>query len=346
MLEQDQDTQRVHTVSVTDVAKAANVSVATVSRSFNKPDVVKPEVRERILKIAESMGYTANSAAKALRSKKTNVIGAIIPTLDHAIYATMINAFQNKLSEQGYVVYILSCGFDASNIFDKVTLLLERGAEALLIVGEILDKNLEAYLQKFKIPTICTYSYHHDAKFPFIGFDNYASTTSMSEYLYGLGHRNIAMISGPLQGNDRQIARVESFKNFMDSKQLKHYVIESKNQYNITFGKDALKTILQDFPEVTAIICNSDVIAFGVLAGAKELKISVPEQINVIGYDNLEFTEYLNPPLTTLNIPAEEMGRLSAETILKNLNQKVPIQSHLLETKLIVRDSTAQRNNI
>lgn len=328
-------------VSVIDVARAANVSVATVSRSFNNPEVVKPEVRERILEIALNMGYTANSAAKALRSKKTKVIGAIIPTLDHSIYATMINAFQNKLSEQGYVVYVLSCGFDASNIFEKVTLLLERGAEALLIVGEILDKNLESYLQKFNIPTVCTYSYHHESKFPFIGFDNYASTTTITDYLYSLGHRNITMICGPLKGNDRQIARVESFKNYMKEKQANYSVIECKDHYNISFGRDTIKQIAQETPEVTAVICNSDVIAFGVLAGAKEIGISIPDQMNVIGYDNLEFAEYLTPPLTTLNIPAEEMGVLSAQTILSNLNDKQPLQSFLLETDLIIRGSTS-----
>ncbi|WP_288381734.1 LacI family DNA-binding transcriptional regulator [uncultured Acinetobacter sp.] len=328
-------------VSVIDVARAANVSVATVSRSFNNPEVVKPEVRERILEIAVNMGYTANSAAKALRSRKTKVIGAIIPTLDHSIYATMINAFQNKLSEQGYVVYVLSCGFDASNIFDKVTLLLERGAEALLIVGQILDKNLEKYLQKFNIPTICTYSYHHDSIFPFIGFDNYASTTIMTDYLYSLGHRDIRMICGPLKGNDRQMTRVESFKNYMENKHLNYAVIECKDNYNISFGRETIKKIANESPEVTAVICNSDVIAFGVLAGAKEIGINVPEQINVIGYDNLEFAEYLNPPLTTLNIPAEEMGILSAQTILSNLNDKHPLQSFLLETELIIRGSTA-----
>ena len=328
-------------VSVIDVARAANVSVATVSRSFNNPEVVKPEVRERILEIALNMGYTANSAAKALRSKKTKVIGAIIPTLDHSIYATMINAFQNKLSEQGYVVYVLSCGFDASNIFEKVTLLLERGAEALLIVGEILDKNLENYLQKFKIPTVCTYSYHHESKFPFIGFDNYASTTTITDYLYSLGHRNITMICGPLKGNDRQIARVDSFKNYMTKMQANHSVVECKDHYNIAFGRESIKKIVQETPEVTAIICNSDVIAFGVLAGAKEIGISIPDQINVIGYDNLEFAEYLTPPLTTLNIPAEEMGVLSAQTILSNLNDQQPLQSFLLETDLIIRGSTS-----
>ncbi|MEG8085977.1 hypothetical protein DZD36_00355, partial [Acinetobacter baumannii] len=158
--------------------------------------------------------------------------------------------------------------------------------------------------------------------------------------LYSLGHKEIAMICGPLKGNDRQIARVESFKNFMTSKQAEHSVWECKNQYNIASGKEILKEIVISNPNVSAIICNSDVIAFGVLAGAKELGIKIPEQLNVIGYDNLEFAEYLTPPLTTLNIPAEEMGILSAKAVLDNLNNQQPLKSYLLKTELIVREST------
>ncbi|MGP9558521.1 LacI family DNA-binding transcriptional regulator [Psychrobacter sp. AOP7-A1-24] len=335
--------QKKTSVNIIDVARVANVSVATVSRSFNNPEVVKPKVREKILQIAADLGYTANSAAKALRSKKTKVIGAIVPTLDHSIYATMIHAFQNTLSEQGYVVYVVSCGFDSSDIFDKVTLLLERSAEALLIVGEILDENLEKHLLKMNIPTVCTYSYKYDSVFPFIGFDNYASITTVTDHLYALGHRNITMICGPLKGNDRQITRVEAFENYMANKQAQYSVIECKGDYNIAFGSDTIKSIVQESPNVTAVICNSDVIAFGVLAGAKEIGISIPDQISVTGCDNLEFAEYLTPPLTTLRIPAEQMGVLSAKTILENLNNKKPLQSFLLETDLITRASTSAK---
>lgn len=179
------------------------------------------------------------------------------------------------------------------------------------------------------------------SNFPFIGFDNYKSTTTITDYLYSLGHRNITMISGPMKGNDRQIVRAESFKNYMTKKQANYSVIECKDHYNIAFGRETIKRIAQDSPEMTAIICNSDVIAFGVLAGAKEIGISIPEQINVIGYDNLNFAQYLIAPLTTLNIPAEEMGILSAQSILSNLNEKQPLESYLLETDLIIRGSTS-----
>ena len=328
--------------NVKDVAKVAGVSVATVSRSFNLPDQVRKDVREKVLKIAAKMGYTPNSAAKALRLRKTNVIGAIIPTLDHSIYATMIKSFQDKLAEYGYVVHVLSCGFDSSNIYENVKLLVERGAEALLVVGEIRDPELTKYLKEYKMPVICTYSYFDDRQFPFIGFDNYQSTKQLTEYLLGLGHRNMAMLTGPMQGNDRQQARYQAFVDTLASYKdgCTHVSYESTQGYTIEFGEKTMRRIRLEQPEVTAVICNSDVIAFGALSACKKLGINVPKEISVVGYDNLEFAEYLDPPLTTLAIPAAEMGLRSAEALVANLKFGNEITSALLSTQLMIRQSS------
>ncbi|MFJ3486844.1 LacI family DNA-binding transcriptional regulator [Pseudomonas sp. NPDC090202] len=329
-------------VNVTDVAKAAGVSVATVSRSFNLPHHVREDVREKVLQVASKMGYTPNSAAKALRLQKTNVIGAIIPTLDHSIYATMIKSFQDKLAEYGYVVYVLSCGFDSGAIYEKVRLLVERGAEALLIVGDIADPALTKYLTEYRMPVVCTYSYFDDKPFPFIGFDNYQSTRQIIEYLLGLGHRHMAMLTGPMKGNDRQQARLKAFTDALGAHkhQCSHSVYESEGGYTIEFGEKTLRRIRLECPETTAIICNSDVIAFGVLSACKKLGIDVPKEMSVIGYDNLEFAEYLDPPLTTLAIPAGDMGLRSAEAIIANLKNGTEIKPLLLGTQLMIRQSS------
>ncbi|KIU52520.1 MULTISPECIES: LacI family DNA-binding transcriptional regulator [Pseudomonas] len=328
--------------NVTDVAKAAGVSVATVSRSFNLPHHVRDDVREKVLSIAAQMGYTPNSAAKALRLRKTNVIGAIIPTLDHSIYATMIKSFQDKLAEYGYVVYVLSCGFDSGAIYEKVKLLVERGAEALLVVGDIPDPELTQYLKEYRMPVICTYSYFDDRAFPFIGFDNYASTKQLIEYLLGLGHRHMAMLTGPMKGNDRQQARHQAFMDTLQAHRggCTHSTYESTEGYTIEFGEKTLRRIRLECPEVTAIICNSDVIAFGVLSACKKLGIDVPREMSVVGYDNLEFAAYLEPPLTTLAIPAGEMGLRSAEALIANLKNGTEIKPVLLGTQLMIRQSS------
>ncbi|XBS70342.1 LacI family DNA-binding transcriptional regulator [Acerihabitans sp. KWT182] len=328
-------------VRVKDVAKAAGVSVATVSRSFNLPHDVRPDLRDNVLKIAAEMGYIPNSSAKALRLQKTNVIGAIIPTLDHSIYASMINSFQRVLGEYGYVVYILTCGFDSRHIYEKVKLLSDRGAEALLIVGEVVDPQLIEYLEMHRLPVVCAYSYHKEGRFPFIGFDNYGATQKIVKYLLGLGHRNLAMVTGPMAGNDRQQSRYQAFVDTLsEHKGCLYITFESAQNYTIDYGVNIMRKIHSEHPEVTAVICNSDVIAMGVLSACRKLNISVPDQLSVVGYDNLEFASHLEPPLTTLAIPAEAMGIQSAEALIARLHSNIEVRSQQLETELIIRGSS------
>jgi LacI family transcriptional regulator len=189
---------------------------------------------------------------------------------------------------------------------------------------------------------ICTYSYFDDKAFPFIGFDNYLSTKQLIEYLLGLGHRHMAMLTGPMKGNDRQQARYHAFTDALKDYKTDctHAMYESAEGYTIEFGDKTLRRIRLERPEVTAVICNSDVIAFGVLSACKKLGIDVPREMSVVGYDNLEFAEYLEPPLTTLAIPASEMGLRSAEALIANLKNGTEIKPLLLGTQLMIRQSS------
>ncbi|WP_269057869.1 LacI family DNA-binding transcriptional regulator [Pseudomonas monteilii] len=286
-------------VNVTDVAKAAGVSVATVSRSFNLPAHVRDAVREKVLKIAGELGYMPNASAKALRLRKTNIIGAIVPTLTHSIYSTMMNSFQQEMARYGYVVCILTCGFDSAAILNSAKKLIEQGVEGLLVVGQISDQATIDYINSHQTPVVCTYSFIREHAFPCIGFDNYQSSQVVAEYMLGLGHRNFCLLTGPMQGNDRQQARTQAFidtlSNFHEVCRYRMY--ECQPEFTISFGEQSLRRAQLDFPEATAIVCNSDVIAFGVLSACKRVGINVPQDLSVVGFDNLEFSEYLNPPL-------------------------------------------------
>lgn len=334
--------------TVTDVAKAAGVSVATVSRAFNMPDAVKDGVRQRILEVADDLGYVPNSAAKALRLQRTQIVGAVIPTLDHAFFARMINSFQETLSPSGHMVFVLTTGFDNTNMLERVRMLVERGAEALLIVGRIEDPRLREFLLEKRIPVVTTYSYLRDDEIPSVGFDNYACMRQMVDYLVQLGHRNLVMIAGPTKGNDRQQARV---KAFLDSREAAHidepwHVIERSYRGAISEGAESLRRTLTDFPDTTAIVCNSDVFAFGVLAEATRLGIRIPEDLSVAGHDDQELASMITPALTTIAVPAREMGQRAGEAILNALNNGRLISSVRLDANLIIRSSTAAPRKI
>ncbi len=326
--------------NVSDVARRAQISAATVSRAFNTPDVVSPEVRERVFAAARELGYAPNAAAKALRLQRTHTMGAIVPTLNYDIFARMLNAFQAQLSGAGQMVFLLTTGFDNRRLFEPARLLIERGAEALLIVGRIDDPALETLLIERHIPTVTTYSYLARNRIPSIGFDNYAASRQLIDYLIGLGHRKLAMIAAATEGNDRQQARVRAFRDAAKASGLSANAHVVEVSHAIADGASAMRRIAAEYPGVTAIICNSDVIALGALAEAKRLGLRVPDDISITGHDDQEMAALTEPPLTTIAVPAQEMGVRAAEALLAATGSAAPVTAVKLSTSLIIRGST------
>lgn len=326
---------------VFQVAALAGVSIATVSRAFNDPALVREDVRKRIIEAARTIGYVPNSAAKALRIQRTHIVGAVIPSLDYAIYAKLVNAFQERLAESGYTVVVLTVGFDNSQIYDRVRQVVERGAEALMVVGSIEDQGLLDLLEIKDLPWIQTYSFTPGGAKTAIGFDNGHAITQAVEHLYGLGHRHFAMIAGRTRGNDRQRSRVAAFHDCLARHGLAGAWPVIEKPYAFVDGADALAEIRRLHPRTTAIVCSSDILAVGVLHACKTAGISVPAELSVTGFDDLEFAEFTEPPLTTLSISANDMGRLAGERLAAALDQGENLRPECLPTRLVLRGSTA-----
>ena len=185
------------------MAEAAGVSIATVSRVLNNPDSVNIEMRARVQEVAAQLRYMPNSAAKALRMQRTRLIGAVIPTLDHAFFARMTDAFQETLVASGYMVLIITVGFDNSQIFGEVRQLIERGIEGLLLVGRVEDTALLNLIKGRNLVALSTYSVNRKTSIPSVGFDNYRSMRQVVDYLLRLGHTRLAMMWDPLESTCR-----------------------------------------------------------------------------------------------------------------------------------------------
>jgi LacI family transcriptional regulator len=328
---------------VLDVAREAGVSPSTVSRTFNRPEIVVPEIKKRVLAAAAKLGYSANPAAKALRTQKTHIVGAVIPSLDYAIFASMVDNFQAKFALAGYMTVVVTTGFDNRSIFDQVRLLVERGAEALLLVGAIEDENLRTFLKETNIPAVSTYSFHDDPLISSVGFDNRAATAGVVSYLIGLGHREFAMIAASPEGNDRQRSRIQAYQEVIRRGGLSGADNIVIRPYTIRDGADAMRTIHGRSPQVTAVVCNADVFAFGALIECRTLGLSVPKDIAITGFDDAEYAALLDPPLTTISVPATEMGAKAAELLYRRLSEGTAIRPVKLETRLMIRNTTVMR---
>lgn len=330
-------------VRVTDVAKRAGCAPATVSRALNNPNKVSPEKRALVERAMQELGYVRNHAARALRSQRSNMVGVLIPTLDYALYAQMVGAANSVFSEAGVSTLIATYDYDLDVEVKEARLLLERGAEALMLVGDRHRPELHQILDQFGVPCVCTYVSNPGGAHPTVGFDNAAAAAKLAQHLVHLGHRNICVISGITADNDRTTGRLEGVKA-----ELARHGIElnesmiTERGYSISDGRKACALLLSRAdPKPTAIVCGNDVLALGALVECQAQGLKVPNDISIVGFDNLELSMHSNPPLTTIDVPAEEMGTAAAGYILASLNGEEVSLHNPVEVELILRQSSA-----
>ncbi|MFF0952806.1 LacI family DNA-binding transcriptional regulator [Rhizobium leguminosarum] len=327
--------------TVHDVAKLANVSIATVSRVLNKPENVNKDMSERVLKAAAQLGYTTNSAGKALRLARTRTIGTLLPRLDDPIFSELAHGIQETLFAQDYAGFLQTSGYDNTKIFDAALRLFNRGAEGLLVFGRVDDERLLEFIEKNPIPVLQVYSYLEGHPLPSVGIDNARSTQRIAELMLQFGHTDVALISGPTEGNDRQQSRLSAYQRIMQDHGLKTVVQVVQPGYTINDGGLAFRRIMEENPAVTAVMCNTDLLACGVLSECRKLGIDVPRRLSVSGFEDVSFAPLLYQPLTTLSVPAGDIGRYAARAMIANLEHGHSLTSMQFETSLILRDSVA-----
>ena len=329
-------------VRLSDVAAQAGCSTATVSRVLNRPEGVNRELRLRVDAAVRELGYLRNGAAGALRSRRTRTIGAVIPTLDHAIYARLLAALQGFTSEHGYSLLVTTSGFEIEQELRQARLLVERGAEGLVLVGHSHSPDLYAALERHGIPSVNTYSYLPNSRHASIGFDNRAASRQMADYLLDLGHRDFALIVGYRKDNDRVKDRVDGALEAIAGRGISTgHTLIVEEPYSIEGGREGLRRIVAASRRPTALICGSDVLAFGAIIECDSKGIAVPRELSIAGFDDLEFAAHLRPPLTTIRVPAAEMGRRAGEFLLAKIAGQPHAPHYPLETSLILRQSTA-----
>jgi LacI family transcriptional regulator len=328
-------------VRVVDVAKAAGCSSATVSRALNSPEKVGPAILARVREAVERLGFTPDTAARALRSRRTNMCGAVIPTLDHAIYARQVNALQERLLALGYSLIVTTSHYDGIREFEQARMLVERGAEGLVLVGDAHDPRLYDFLDLRNVPFVNTYVFNPTSGHPCVGFDNEKAAREVTEFLLLLGHRRFGIVAGLSEGNDRVGQRLagtlEALSRHGISLPLNRIVEEP---YAIDAGYEGMRTLLSSGETPTAVFCFSDILAIGAVACAQDKGLTVPGDISVVGFDNLDYAGYVRPALTTVEVPAAEMGRLAAEYLAARLRGERRRDYWELETRLIVRRTT------
>ena len=328
-------------VTLLDVAARAGCSTASVSRVLNQPDQVKDELRARVVSAMRQLGYTPNSAARALRSRRSHIMGIVIPTLNYAMYARLVEGLQQRLAEHGSSLLVAASEYDLRRERDQARVLIERGVEGLVFVGDVHRPVVYRLLESTGTPYVNTYVYRVDGDHPCVGFDNRVVTSEITEFLLGLGHRSFGVISAVTVGNDRAAERVAGVRTTLERHGL-DLKPESvyEHPYAIASGREGLRYLRSLEQPPTAIVCGNDVLAMGALIECRALGVAVPAQVSIVGFDNLEFAAHLDPPLTTVDVPATEMGERAADFLVGRVTGQSVLPYIHLEPRLIVRRTT------
>lgn len=323
-----------------DVAKAAGVSTATVSRVLNQPDSVRPAQRQKVEAAINKLNYVADAAARTLASKRSASIGAVIPTLASDIFAHGISAFEQTLKQANYSLLLATSDYDLQQELSQVRSLVERGVDGILLVGQIHDPKVYEILEQRQIPFVESWAYRDDPRYPCVGFDNYQAARLAPEYLIQQGHTQIAVISGLMDNNDRAQARLQGFLDVMGEHELSvpdNYQWQCK--FSLEDSRQACRQILATETKPTAIVCHTDLLATGALLECLAAGIKVPEEISIIGFDDLPLSSNLSPALTSLRIPFKQMGTKAAQYLLDEINGHQPNKNTQVQVKLVVRQS-------
>lgn len=303
------------TPTLEDVARQAGVSTATVSRCLNAPDKVVADTRDRVLAVVRELGYAPNFSARALAARKTQTIGAVIPTMENAIFAQGLQAFQERLGQAGFMLLVASSSYDPDIEAEQIRALVARGADGILLIGDDRDAEIYRFLETQNVPALLAWTYQSDR--PSIGFDNRAAMKSLADRALNLGHKRIGVISAPLAGNDRARDRVNGIRDALNAAgHSKKTLPVIETEYGISNGADAFDRLMTADLSPTLVICGNDVLAAGALRRAQGRGLAVPKDISVTGFDDIELASLVTPRLTTVHVPHRAMGEAAAEALV------------------------------
>jgi LacI family transcriptional regulator len=328
--------------NIEDVARAAGVSTATVSRVLNRPDSVRETLRGRVLQSIAQLGYVPHAGARALKLQRSGTVGAVFPTIDNAIFAKAIDALQQRLADAGLQLLIATSGYNPDTEAQQALNLVTRGADALVLVGVGQNPELLTMLRQRELPTVHTMTYPAPPGLVSVGFDNARAMGQAVRYLLDLGHRRIAMLAGISSRNDRAAARIDGVRLALKKAGLSlapQHLVE--RPYGLTEAREGLRALMKSKPTPTALVCGNDVLAMGALLEAHKLGIAVPQALSIVGFDDLEMARHIQPSLTTLHVPTQLLWHTVADRVIAALEQ-APVQAATeVEVELVVRESTA-----
>ena len=333
-------------VTLRDVAARAGVHPATASRALNPETriLVSEDTAQRVLDAAEALGYTPNPVARSLRTRRSHTVGVLIPDLNNPLFPPIVRGLEDRLAANGYVALIGNTDSDDQRermVFDQMR---ARHVDGLVLATARLRHPLLAEASRADLPVVLINRLAQDYSFPSVSVDNERGVRMAVGHLAALGHRRIAHIAGP-QEMSTGLSRYRGFVTAMESSGLPvdgDLVVFPKS-FTVEEGERCSRLLLDRGAGCTAIAAANDMLAVGCYAALDGTGLSCPDDISVVGFNDMPFIDRLRPPLTTIRFPHYQVGTEAAQLLLERIAEHAgPVKILYLAPELVVRGSTAR----
>ncbi|EBI3506236.1 DNA-binding transcriptional regulator CytR [Salmonella enterica subsp. enterica serovar Heidelberg str. 622737-11] len=333
--------KQVTAATMKDVALKAKVSTATVSRALMNPDKVSQSTRSRVEQAALEVGYFPQSMGRNVKRNESRTILVIVPDICDPFFSEIIRGIEVTAAEQGYLVLIGDCAHQNQKEKTFLNLIITKQIDGMVLLSSRLPFDASVEEQRNLPPMVMSNEFAPELELPTVHIDNLTAAFNAMNYLLDLGHKRIGCIAGPedmplchyrLQGYVQALRRSGIVVD-------PHYI--ARGDFTFEAGANALKQLLEQPLPPTAVFCHSDVMALGALSQAKRQGLKVPDDLSIIGFDNIALAEFCDPPLTTVAQPRFDIGREAMLLLLDQMQgQNVSSGSRLMDCELIIRGST------
>jgi LacI family repressor for deo operon, udp, cdd, tsx, nupC, and nupG len=329
--------------TIVDVARAAKVSTATVSRVLSNPQKVVDSTRKHVLGVIAKMNYSPNASAKSLRTLESRKLLVLLSDISNPFFALILHGIEEQAAREQYAVFVGDTRGELDGDTQYSTMLPRREVDGMIVLSHGVPRAIHGWMKSKPTlaPVVTAFMAGDERGDLSVTVDNAALATEVIEHLYSYGHRRIGVVGGLLESKQMQ-ARVEAIKAVARrEKNLKDLLIED-GRFTIESGITGATRLLAKVPRPTALICFSDRLALGAIEGARRMGLSVPRDVSVVGCDDLPTSAYLAPSLTTVSLPMMDVGREAVRLLVGRLRGTITKPTAIvMPYKLIVRASTA-----
>ena len=326
------------------VARRAGVSTATVSRVLSRPEVVAPGTRRKVMRAVELLGYVPNSAAKNLRTLRSGKLLVTVPDISNPFFSLILQGIEDTAMREGYSVLVGDTQHDVKREERYAQMLKRKEADGLIFLGHRLPKEVAALVRTMSprcAPVVNGCEFSPTLGVPSVHIDNAKAAYEAMDHLYRLGHHRIGVITGPLV-SPLSRDRLQGVKSRARKQKAERSCTVMQGDFSIESGAVAAERLLGSADPPTAVFCFNDEMAMGVIQTAKRRGLRIPDDISVIGFDDIRFSRCIDPPLTTIAQPMRAIGEGTVRLLLEILGgRSTPPDSVTLPHTLIIRSSTA-----